>query len=129
MIEGLVTADRDAVLQLQVRGPDGDESVIEVLIDTGFDGWLSLPPADIASLGLPWRRRGRALVADGRESLFDIYEAELFWDGRWRRVAVDETEALPLVGTALLDGQELYIEFETGGAVTIQPLPRNTPAT
>jgi hypothetical protein len=40
---------------------------------------------------------------------------------------VDETAALPLVGTALLDGQELNIKFETGRAVTIQPLPRDRP--
>ena len=122
MITGVVTADRDAVLQLLVRGPTGNECFIDALIDTGFDGGLSLPPDGISSLRLTWRRRGRALVADGRESLFDIYEGELYWDGRWRRVTVDETEALPLIGTALLAGQELNIEFESGGAVTIQPL-------
>ncbi len=123
MITGVVTADRDPLLDLRVRGPTGDECDIEALIDTGFDGWLSLSPTVIASLGLVWRRRGRALMADGRESLFDIYEARLFWDGRWRRVSVDETGTLPLVGTALLNGNELTIEFETGGSVTVQPLP------
>jgi predicted aspartyl protease len=60
MLTGVVTADRDPLLELRVRGPTGEECDIEALIDTGFDGWLSLSPAAIASLGLIWRRRGRA---------------------------------------------------------------------
>ena len=123
MLTGVVNADRDPLLELRVRGPRGRECLVEALIDTGFDGWLSLPPAVLASLSLTWRRRGRALLAVGRESLFDIYEARLFWDGRWRRISVDENDTLPLVGTALLSGHQLTIDFETGGSVTVQALP------
>jgi len=75
MITGIVTADREALIRLTVRGPTGQERRLEAVIDTGFDGWLTLPPTLIAQLGLPWRRRGRALLADGSESVFDIYEA------------------------------------------------------
>ena len=73
--------------------------------------------------GLPWRRRGRAMLADGSESVFDIYEATVFWDGRPRRVVVDETDCAPLAGMALLDGCELTIQIVDGGAVTITRLP------
>jgi predicted aspartyl protease len=75
MITGVVTPDLEAVVGLTVQGPAGQEQWIEAAIDTGFDGWLSLPPALIALLKLPWRRRGRALLADGSDTLFDIYEA------------------------------------------------------
>lgn len=81
MITGVVTADREAVIGLAVRGPTGQEQQIEAVVDTGFDGWSSLPPALIALLGLPWRRRGRALLADGSESVFDIYEGTVVWEG------------------------------------------------
>ena len=75
MITGVVTADHHAIINLTVRGPTGQEHEIEAIVDTGFDGWLSLPSSLIVQLGLIWRQRGRALLADGRESVFDIYEA------------------------------------------------------
>jgi predicted aspartyl protease len=59
MITGVVTSFYQATIRLIVRGPTGQAQEIEAVIDTGFDGVLSLPPADIATLGLPWRRRGR----------------------------------------------------------------------
>jgi predicted aspartyl protease len=65
MITGIVTDDREAVISLTVRGPNGDEQELETVIDTGFDGSLTAPPEVIAALGLPLRRRGRALLADG----------------------------------------------------------------
>lgn len=56
MITGVVTRDRDAILTFRVRGPAGDECDIAALIDTRFDGWLSLPSAIVTSLSLTWRR-------------------------------------------------------------------------
>jgi predicted aspartyl protease len=79
MITGVVTADREPVIRLIVRGPDGEEE-IEAVVDTGFNGHLTIPPNLIKALDLQWRRRGRALLADGTESLFDIYEANVLWD-------------------------------------------------
>jgi predicted aspartyl protease len=75
MIIGVVTAFRQATIRLSVRDSTGQEHALEAVIDTGFDGALTLPPTLIAALGLPWRRRGRARLADGNESLFDVYEA------------------------------------------------------
>jgi clan AA aspartic protease len=69
-----------------VRGPAEQKLRIEAVIDTGFGGWLTLPPSRIAQLRLPWRRRGEAVLADGRETFFDIYEATVVWDRRGRRI-------------------------------------------
>jgi len=52
MIRGAVNADREATIRLSVRGPSGQEREVDADIDTGFDGWLSLPPSLIADLGL-----------------------------------------------------------------------------
>ncbi len=122
MIRGVVTNDRQAVIHLMVRGPAGQEQEIEAIIDTGFDGWLSLPSSLVAGLGLVWRRRGRALLADGSESVFDIYEATVDWDGEARRVPVDEAETVPLVGMSLLEGYELTVQAQPGGNVTVRAL-------
>ena|SRR5437870_7953199 len=123
MITGTVTRAREAVIRLTVRGPAGQVQRVKAVIDTGFDGWLSAPPALIAVLGLPWRRRGLALLADGRDSIFDIYEATVVWDRRRRRVPVDAADTVPLVGMALMDGFELNAQIRGGGKVTIQLLP------
>ncbi len=122
MITGVVTPGRQAVIGLTVRGPAGQEHEIEAIIDTGFDGWLSLPRSLIVSLGLVWRQRGRALLADGRESIFDIYEATVVWDGRIRRIAVDEAETAPLIGMSLLDGYEVSVQVQVAGSVIIKAL-------
>jgi len=123
MITGIVTVDREAVINLTGRDPNGQEQKIEVVIDTGFNGSLTLPPALITALGLPWRRRGRALLADGNDSVFDIYEATVLWDGALRRVSVDEVDVMPLVGISPLYGYELTVQIVEGGSVLLKPLP------
>jgi clan AA aspartic protease len=128
MITGVVTADREAVIGLVVRGPAGQEQQIKAVVDTGFDGWCSLPPVLIALLRLPWRRRGRALLADGSESVFDIHEGTVVWEGRPRRIVVDAADTAPLLGMALLDGHELKVQVRNGGRVTIKVLPRRKDA-
>ncbi len=124
MITGIVTADREAVIRLVVNGPSGQGHEIEAVIDTGFDGWLSLPPSIISGLDLPWRRRGLALLADGSESVFDIYEATVHWHKQARRIAVDSADTAPLVGMALLEGCELKMQVRAGGKLQIRPLAK-----
>ena len=63
------------------------------------------------------------LLADGTETLFDVFEATIQWDGGPRDIRVDQVAGVPLMGTALLEGSELRIEFRTGGSVSVQPLP------
>jgi clan AA aspartic protease len=105
-----------------VHGSQGQEQEIEAIIDTGFNGSLSLPPALVAALGLPFRRRGRALLADGSEGLFDVHEATVVWDGQPRRVSTDAADTDPLVGMALLEGYELTVQAVDGGSVFIKAL-------
>ncbi len=119
MITGEVSEDREGRIRLAVRTSSGDDRAVEMVIDTGFNGWISLPSTLIEELGLPWRRRGRGELADGSETIFDIYEATIIWDGELRRVWVDEIDAAPLVGTALLDGHTMTIPVWAGGNVTI----------
>ena len=124
MITGTVTADHEAIVRLMMHGPAGQEHIVEAVIDTGFDGWLSLPPVLITLLGLTWRRRGRSQLADGSESLFDVYAATVVWDRRRLRIPVDAADTSPLVGMALLNGYELNAQVCVGGKVTIKQLRR-----
>jgi clan AA aspartic protease len=120
MITGTVNADRQAVVGLLVRGPNGQEQEIEAVIDTGFDGFLALPPTLAASLGLVRLSRGRAILANGSEEIFDIYRASVVWDGLPWNVEADAVGATPLVGMSLLYGYDLLIEAVDGGSVVIR---------
>jgi clan AA aspartic protease len=127
MIRGTVNAQREAMVRLVVLGSHGREHEIEAVIDTGYTGLLTLVPDSIAVLNLPLHGRGRAVLADGRETLFDIYEAVVIWDSRPRHVLVDAADTNPLIGMGLLDGQELTIQAWAGGEVriaTVEPRAR-----
>ena len=68
MIEGVVNANMEAVVTLTLRGETGQEREIEAVIDTGFNGFLTLPPTLAVELGLPFASIGLATLADGSEA-------------------------------------------------------------
>ena len=95
MIIGMVNAQTEATIRLPVRAADGREQEIEVILDTGFNGSLTLPSAMIVSLGLQWRTRGLVMLANGTEDYCDIYAATIMWDGRARNVLVEAADTDP----------------------------------
>jgi clan AA aspartic protease len=123
MIVGVVRR-REPLIRLTVRGFRGRRQEVEAVVDSGYTGWLTLPPAVIAVLHLRWRSFGRGTLADGSVRLFDVYQAKVEWDGRVRPVFVDEFDATPLVGMSLLRGYELKMQVRAGGKVTIKRLPQ-----
>jgi clan AA aspartic protease len=122
MITGWVQ-DREACIELIVRGPRNVDRTIRAVIDTGYTAFLSLPPDLITSLGLDWTSSGRGILADGSECLFDVYAGKIVWDGQDRAILIDEADTDPLVGMALLGGYELKIENRPNGKVSIKRLP------
>ena len=96
MIIGSVNNFREPVVRFIVFGDAGHSQEVEAIIDTGFTGSLSLPAVIIDLLKLPFRRRGRAVLADGSEIIFDTYEVNILWEGQQRRIAVDEADIDPL---------------------------------
>ncbi len=120
MIHGAVNAAYEAVVRLTVQGPSGQAREIEAVVDTGYNGFLTLPPALVTELGLVYRDRGRAILADGSEALFDIYDVAVLWDKRLRNTRASAADATPLVGMRLLHSHSLYVEVEDGGSVVIQ---------
>jgi predicted aspartyl protease len=57
-------------------------------------------------LNLEWKRRGRAVLGDGTECVFDIYEAVLVWDGNTLTIPIDEADSELLVGMSLMEGYQ-----------------------
>ena len=122
MIEGTVNAQLEAVIALRLAGPDGQTREIEAVIDTGFNGFLVLPPTLAADLELPIVGDSEAVLADGSEATFDVYGVSLLWDGQPRYVEIGAMGLDPLLGMAMLDGYDLSIQVKSGGRVAIQSM-------
>ena len=122
MVTGVVNAAYEAIVTLQLRGPAGQTREIDAVIDTGFNGFLTLPTAMVVELGLPFEGHSRATLADGSEIAFDVWGVTVLWDGEARAVEADEADATPLIGMLLLDNRSLYVEIAGGGRVAIQSM-------
>jgi clan AA aspartic protease len=122
MIIGVVNAEFEPIISLSIRRSDGKFFTQDAIVDTGFNGWLSLPSDLITELNLQWKRRGRAILGDGSECVFNIYEAVLVWDGNLLRIPVDEADSEPLVGMSLMEGYQLIVQVFEGGRVELSKL-------
>ena len=120
MIEGVVNAALEGVIPLSVSGPTGQARDIEAIVDTGYDGFLTLPHALVRELGLPFETSGRATLADGSEASFNVHRGTVRWDTEPRNIDVDVSETTPLVGMSLLEWHRLVVDVRDGGRVAIE---------
>jgi clan AA aspartic protease len=123
VISGSVNTDREAIISLEVLDASGQPHDIEAVIDTGFTGFMTLPPPVINLLGLVLRGHHQVILGDGSVALLDVYVGAILWDGLPRQIDVDSADTDPLVGMSLLDGYALYVEVRAGANVQISPLP------
>ena len=122
MITGVVNSNREPVIIIIVLGPGGVQIELEAIVDTGFNGSLTLPTELILELGLPWQNRGSAILANGMIDECDIYAGKVVWDGKLRSILVEASDTNPLVGMGLIYGSELVVLAVDGGEVTIELL-------
>ena len=121
-MQGVVSPCREAMLSVALSHADGRRHVIDAVIDTGFNGFLTLPSTIIAILDLPWSASDIVTLGDGSETLFDLYAATVIWDGQYCEIDIAESETEPLLGMALLYGYRLQIDAVEGGIVRIEAL-------
>jgi predicted aspartyl protease len=105
MIYGVVNLRREATLPLVVGNAEKQHQVVDTVIDTGFNGFLSLPSTVIATLNLPWSA-----------------SAMVIWDGQYREIDIAASETEPLLGMAMLYGYRLQVDNVEGGIVKIEKL-------
>jgi clan AA aspartic protease len=96
---------------------------IEAVVDTGFDGYATLPQDLIDAIGLPFLREEQIMLANGVIEIAQVYEGTIDWDGVQRLVEIQAADTNPLVGMALMIGYEIKIEARIGGLVQITQLP------
>lgn len=127
MIEGTYNDSRQAVVDLTIRGPAGDEVQLEFVVDTGFNADLTLHSSVAAALGLRVLGAERAMLADGSMIVFPMSRALLHWNGTLRRVNVGVADTVSHVGMRVLEGHELRIQAVPNGIVRISALADSSP--
>ena len=123
MITGYVNQGLEPIVPVAVLDRNGHRWRLEVVVDTGFDGDLTLPQSSISELGLPWQGPVEMVQADGQAVKCHRYAATIIWDGERRTIEVMESATESLLGTSLLNGYLLTIQMTAGGDVIIAELP------
>ncbi len=120
MIEGTVNARLEAVVTLPLLVSEGQTREVDAVVDSGFNGYMTLPPMLVADLDLPVVGDGEAILADGSEATFDVYGVTMLWDGQLRFIEIGAIGVDPLVGMRMIDDHDLSIQVRDGGRVVIQ---------
>jgi clan AA aspartic protease len=121
MIQGTVVG-LQILIGVVFRLPNRPDLQIEFVVDTGFEGALTLPQNVVAALGLPALGQINANLADDSSAKVDVYQATILWHGQEVPVALLAMGKRPLLGTSLLDGFNLNADFEDQGVATLQRL-------
>ena len=124
MIRGEVIRNSDGGLEAWVTVPvmdaDGELQHHDVIVDTGFTGWLTLPEADIRRLGLVRAGYRDSITASGNAEEFDYYETWVSWHGQLHEIEVFQSIDQPLLGMGLLEGSLVTVDAREGSAVIIE---------
>jgi len=100
---------------------------IQFVINTGFEGTLTLPESAVLAMQLPFYQRIRGNLADDGACMVAVHKATILWGGQEAEVAVLAMGQRPLLGTMLLDGHNLTIPFVDGGVLSLVPLQSDWP--
>jgi len=109
-------------VEIEVKGTRAAVRVAAVL-DTGFDGELSLPIGIAMQLGLELRDVITVELADGSLSDELVFAGHLMEEGQTREVSILLTRSQDaLVGTELLRGQRVVLDFGSSEAEILPSL-------
>ncbi len=126
MITGVVTETRQAVVNLVVCSSlDDRTSKIEAVVDTGYNGFLTLPPETVEELALPKLGTVFATLGDGSKMGMACFLATVLWGSDERDVVVLQAGQASLLGMGMLLGHRLSVDVENDGFVRIEPLLTN----
>ncbi|QLE42896.1 clan AA aspartic protease [Nostoc sp. C052] len=115
--------DRKAVVPVIFRLPQQPDFSLDFVIDTGFNDYLTLPVQAINAMNLPLYSSIPARFADGSEALLAIHLATVVWDDVQKVVPILASGYKPLLGTAMMEGYHLEIDFEDNGLVSLEKIP------
>ena len=126
MISGRVIPVADGGPGLEARvdiGIAGSNSIFQtvaVVVDTGYSGALTLPEPIAHELGLRSTQTRYVVLANGQTEQVGVCAARLLRDGHALDVLPHLMGDKPMIGTTLLAGSRLSIDWWDGGDVMIE---------
>ena len=127
MMYGLVDQNCEIKLRLVISNGESERQTIDVLLDTGFTGYLTLPVAVLDRLNLHPYHRELGTLGDGSQCAFDVYRGFIIWDGTLQEIDINASESTPLIGMAMLYGYHVKFDAIEGGTAIIQAINFNVP--
>jgi clan AA aspartic protease len=113
-VNGSVDDNLRALLRVPVSASrDGNRTNIAAWVDTAFNGGLVIPRKLIAQLGLVKESSAEATLADGQCVELETFASFIDWFGEsYETQIVANDGEYPLLGTMLLDGHRLAIDYQ-----------------
>ena len=102
-----------------VLDADGTPVPLEMTIDTGFTGFMTLRPWVTRALGLERGDDRRMMLADGQVISTPTCWATAIWHGNPTRIPVLEIDARPVIGMSLLWDSDIAMAVRENGRVLI----------
>ena len=127
MLRGRVSPDEQALITVDIHGKKDRSESLEVVIDTGFTGDLTLLADTINRLGLLPTGQDEFELVNGEHTEFQVYLGSVAWHGRPHKVYILESECDPLLGMTLLWDSRTTIDATPDGQVTIEQNSHPTP--
>ena len=122
MLTGRVSRELQAWVSVEILARDGQGHPVEFVLDTGFEGDLTLPPSIIRQLELSPAGHQNVLLANGSVDTLQLFAGVALWHGRRRGVEIIESGSEPLLGMGLLLGSRVTLDVRYDGAVVVDAL-------
>lgn len=120
MMTGTVTADREILLSLNLLAADGSNVSVQAMLDTGFNGFLTLPPALLQVMAAKPVGTRRAELGDGQVTELRAFAVTVVWHEVPRELLAIAAETTPVIGMSLLWGSRVSFHAQEDGAVTVE---------
>lgn len=120
MVKGWLREDGQAVVNIDVICRAGSSHVVPAIVDTGFNGQVSLSRRAIKELDLSLVHQGTVEVelANGTVIEDDVYSGRIRFDGQELEAEITLTDADDtFIGTGLFTGKVLIINFATSEVI------------
>ena len=111
------------MVAVDIMDDEGRRRSVEAILDTGFAGYMTLPPESIHQLGLPSVGQRTFELANGELFEFQVYLGPVSWHGRPSDALVLQSDSVPLLGMTLLWDSRVTMDAVNDGEVTIEELP------
>lgn len=90
-------------IEIEVKGVNGLSKKLIAMVDSGFNGYLTLPYIEAFPLGLILSGVQSSTLADGSSSAYLVCIGQVCVDGKWVNTTIDiQPSSTILLGTKLL---------------------------